>query len=298
MKGDVIKHQHEKKVVLERKTLARHHVLILDKDRCIGCGICEDICPKASPRLSPPISRDRKLVQKPSVDFEADKCIFCGECIDLCPTNALTMEINGEQRVPVFEFEAFPALRKRISFDARKCWYGAITTTCDLACQKECPTEAIEVTIETVGENPTGRIVDFRVLEKACIFCKQCEAACPEDAISVTKPFRGSLQINTSLCPKGCQICANICPSNAISTDENNELVITGEFCIYCGACQRVCPEKAIDVDRTQVLHTDVRSGAWVKAVEKLTSYRSLLKNMGSKSGTKRRKCVRKLVGS
>jgi len=298
VKGDVVKHRHEKKVVLERKTLAKRHVLTLDEDRCVGCGICEAICPKESPKLSPSVTRDGKLVQKPCVDFEADKCVFCGECVDLCPTNAIRIEINGEQRVPVFEFEAFPALRKLISVDARKCWYGAITANCDLVCQKECPTEAIEVTIKKVGEDPAGRIVDFKVVEEECIFCKKCERACPEAAISVIKPFRGSLRLNASLCPEGCQICADICPSEAISIDEDKKPVTAEEFCIYCGACQKVCPEKAIEVDRTQVLHTDVKSGAWVKALEKLTSYEALLKDIGSKSGNKRRIRVGKLVGS
>jgi 4Fe-4S ferredoxin len=298
VKGDVVKHQLDKKVVLERKTLARRHVLTLDEDRCVGCGICEAICPKEAPKLSPPVIRDGRLVEKPRVDFEADKCVFCGECVDLCPTNAIIMEINGERRVPVFEFEAFPALRKLIAVDAKKCWYGAITAACDLKCQEECPTEAIEVLVKEIGKESTERIVDFKVLEEECIFCKKCEAACPEVAISVTKPFRGSLRLDTNLCPEGCQICADICPSEAISIDEGKKLVVREEFCIYCGACQQVCPEKAIDVSRTQVLHTDVKSGAWVKALEKLASYGSVLKEMGSKSVKKRRERAKNLVGS
>ncbi|MFQ6065318.1 MAG: 4Fe-4S dicluster domain-containing protein [Candidatus Bathyarchaeia archaeon] len=298
MKGEVVKRQLEKKLVLQRKTLAKRHVLTLDEDRCVGCGICEAICPKEAPKLSAPTTRDGRLVQKPRIDFEAEKCVFCGECIDLCPTNAIKMEINGEQRVPVFEFEAFPVLRKVIEVDAKKCWYGAITAGCELKCQEECPTEAIEVTVKKMGEDPAGRIVDFKVLEEECIFCKKCESACPEAAISVIKPFRGTLQVNTSLCPEGCQICADICPTEAISIDEDKKLVVTEEFCIYCGACQQVCPEKAIKVERTQVLHTDVKSGAWVKALEKLTSYGSLLKEVSSKSGKKRRTRVSSLVGS
>ncbi len=295
MKADVKKHRLDKKLVLERKTLARRHVLTLDDDRCVGCEICETICPKQAIKLSPPVTRDGRLVQKPRVDFEAEKCVFCGECVDLCPTNALRMEINGEPRLPIFEVEAFPTLRKEIAIDANKCWYGAVTAICDLECQKECPTDAIDVTIQKIGKESAERIVDFKVLEEKCIFCKKCENACPENAIYVTKPFRGSLQLDTNLCPKGCQICADVCPSEAISIDEDKKLVVTEEFCIYCGACQLVCPEKAIEVNRTQVLHTDVKSGAWVKALEKLTSYRSLLKEMRSKSGKKRRTRVNKL---
>lgn len=295
MKADVTKHRRDKKLVLERKTLAKRHVLTLDDDRCVGCGICEAICPKQAPKLSPPVTRDGRLVQKPCVDFEADKCIFCGECVDLCPTNALRMEINGEPRLPIFEVEAFPTLRKVIAVDANKCWYGAVTVICDLECQKECPTEAIEVTVEKTGEESAERIVDFKVLEEKCIFCKKCEKACPEDAIYVIKPFRGTLRIDTNLCPKGCQVCVDICPSKALSIDEDKKLVINEEFCIYCGACQQVCPEKAIEVNRTQVLHTDVKSGAWTKALEKLTSHKSLIKEISSKSGKKRHTRIKKL---
>jgi len=293
-----MKHQLDKKLVLERKTLVKRHVLTLDANQCVGCGICEAICPKESPKLSSPVTQDGRLLQKPQVDFEADKCIFCGECVDLCPTNAIRLEINGEPRIPVIEFEAFPILRKVIAIDAKKCWYGAIATDCEIKCQEECPTDAIDVTVQNMGKEPAGRIVDFKMLEEECIFCKKCESACPEDAISVIKPFRGSLQLDTNLCPEGCQICADICPTEALSIGEDKKLVITEEFCVYCGACQQVCPEKVIKVDRTEVLHTDVKSGAWIKALEKLTSYGFVAKEIGSKSEKKRRERIKNLVGS
>jgi len=296
VKRGVMKHQLDKKLVLERKTLDTRHVLTLDEDQCVGCGICETVCPQEVPKLSSPVTQDGKLVQKPCVDLEADKCTFCGECFDLCPTNAIRIEVNGEEKVPVFEVEAFPVLRHVVVIDAKKCWWGAITAACDVKCQEECPTEAIDVTIQKIGEESTGRIVDFKVLGEKCIFCKKCEHACPENAICVVRPFRGCLQLDTSLCPEGCQICADICPSEALSMDEDNKLLIAEEFCIYCGACQQVCPENAIKVERTRVLHSDVQSGAWVIALEKLTSYRPLVKEMTRKSEKKRRIRVKSLV--
>lgn len=297
MKRGVMKRQFNNKLVLERKTLAIRHVLTLDDDRCVGCGICETICPQEAPNLSPPETGDGKLVQKPSIDFDTEKCTFCGECVDLCPTNAIRIEINGEQRLPIFEVEAFPILSQLVSIDARKCWWGAITAACDTKCQEECPTDAIDVTVQRTGKESEERIVDFKVLEEECIFCRKCENACPENAIHVTKPFRGTLQLDTTLCPEGCQICADACPSEAISIDENKKLVITEEICIYCGACQQVCPEKAVKVNRTQVLYNDVKSGAWAIALEKLTSYRSLIKDMNCKSGTKKRVRAKNLIG-
>lgn len=297
MKRGVMKRQLDKKLVLERKTLDTCYVLTLDDDMCVGCGICETICPEEAPKLSKPVTKDGRLVEKPCIDFDADKCTFCGECVDLCPTNAISIEIDGEQRVPILEVEAFPIAKKLIAIDGKKCWLGALIATCDIKCQKECPTEAIDVTVEAIGEESAGRIVDIKVLGEKCIFCKKCESACPEGAIHVITPFRGSLQLDTSLCPEGCQICADVCPSEAISVDEDKKLVVTEEFCIYCGACKQVCPEKAIKVARAQVLHTDVQSGAWVIALEKLTSYRPLVKEMTRKSEKKRRIRVKSLAG-
>ena len=292
-----MKHQLDSKLVLERKTLDTWYVLTLDDSRCVGCGICETICPEEAIKLSTAMIQDGKLMQKPCVDFDPNKCTFCGECVDLCLTNAIKIEINGEQKVPILEVKAFPVLRRMIAIDAKKCWYGAITAGCEVKCQEECPRDAIEVTVQKIGKEPTGRIVDFKVLEEECIFCKKCESACPENAICVIKPFRGALHVDVSLCPEGCQICADICPSEAITVNDEKKLVITEEFCIYCGACQQVCPEKAIRVDRTQVLHTDVSSGAWIKALEKMTSYEYLVKEINSKSERKRHARVEGLVG-
>ena len=43
--------------------------------------------------------------------------------------------------------------------------------------------------------------------------------------------------------------------------------------CVYCGACKIVCPEEgALELNRTRIRHTEIRSGAWNKALEKLTS--------------------------
>ncbi|HJH32604.1 MAG TPA: NADH-quinone oxidoreductase subunit I [Methanosarcinaceae archaeon] len=54
----------------------------LDKDKCIGCGICANTCPNNAIK----IVRDRRWF--PAIDI--GHCMFCGLCIDQCPQDALS----------------------------------------------------------------------------------------------------------------------------------------------------------------------------------------------------------------
>lgn len=53
----------------------------LDKSKCIGCGICENICPTRCIE----IVRDGRWF--PRIDI--GHCMFCALCIDQCPKEAL-----------------------------------------------------------------------------------------------------------------------------------------------------------------------------------------------------------------
>jgi len=234
-------------LVLERTTISARQVLTVNVEFCIGCRICEKICPEEAVTPLPAVIRNGRLVRKGYVDIDVDKCTFCGECVVLCPLNAIKIEMDGKEVVQVVENEVFPILVKRIEVDVNKC-----DPVCKLVCQESCPTEAVQVVVER--EEPSGeqKIVEVSIDKQRCIFCKQCEVACPRDAIHVIKPISGFIEIDTSLCPEGCQVCVDVCPSKAIDLDERGKPEVTREFCIYCGACQEVCPEKAIKVDGTK----------------------------------------------
>ncbi|MDR1234675.1 MAG: 4Fe-4S binding protein [Mycoplasmataceae bacterium] len=50
----------------------------VNKDACIGCGVCEASCPMGAIKL---------VDGKAAVD--ADKCTGCGACVGSCPVTAI-----------------------------------------------------------------------------------------------------------------------------------------------------------------------------------------------------------------
>lgn len=274
----IIKSKARKKLTLERATLSSRQVLTLNSELCVGCGICEKICPEKAITKFPAEVHEGRLLRKCQIDIDAEKCHFCGECVVLCPLNAIKIEIDGKERIPVIENEAFPNIVKDIVVNITLC-----DPACELACQEICPTKAVKVITEGEGALKKWKIVDVQVDRQFCIFCKKCEIACPFNAIKVVKPMNGVIKVNTSLCPEKCQICVDVCPSKCISLDDKGKPVVDRKSCIYCGACQEVCPPKAIALERTEILHSEIKSGAWNEALEKLTSYKALVKELNVK---------------
>jgi NAD-dependent dihydropyrimidine dehydrogenase PreA subunit len=55
--------------------------VILDEEKCRGCGICEQVCPRNCYEMD----KDRHIAVMPG----ADKCVQCGACIVQCTVDAL-----------------------------------------------------------------------------------------------------------------------------------------------------------------------------------------------------------------
>lgn len=63
---------------------------ILDKSKCIGCGICANTCPNNTIKIikAPIAPGSGKQRWFPEIDI--GHCLFCGLCIDQCPKGALS----------------------------------------------------------------------------------------------------------------------------------------------------------------------------------------------------------------
>jgi len=61
----------------------------IDREKCKGCGLCVDVCPKKIIRLSETLNR--KGVNAAEV-FDMEKCIACAFCATMCPDCIITVE--------------------------------------------------------------------------------------------------------------------------------------------------------------------------------------------------------------
>ncbi len=124
----------------------------------------------------------------------------------------------------------------------------------------------------------------FSSTETSASTAKVCEYTCPYGAITVEKFLEGSVAVKTEKCPQGCQVCVDVCPTNAVATSGSGGVEVSQEICIYCKACQNLCPEGAIHVTIDQVSHTPITSALWISLLERFTSYQAATKELAAKS--------------
>ncbi|NLE03615.1 MAG: 4Fe-4S dicluster domain-containing protein [Crenarchaeota archaeon] len=272
----------------------KHYKLVLDKKCCVGCQICSLACPKEAITLIKQPYSQEKTAQKAKVDINLDKCNFCGICDITCPYGAIKVTLNNKHELNVILKESYPELIRDIKVDSSNC--PAECTECKTAC----PLKIISLS-KTLQGRP---VVDpsfldsqekervkttFLVQKEYCPTCKVCEVACPSNLIKIRKAYEGSIAIAQVKCPEGCKDCLDVCPiTGALSLNESGKVQVNESFCTYCGACKVVCPEQeALTITRTKVLHTPVHSGAWNKALERLTSPVNAGKELKAKGSQK-----------
>ena len=93
---------------MEHKYIRNVSTLKLDSEKCIGCGICADVCPH------------QILVMNNGKAAITDKdiCMECGACGSNCPTSAISVECGVGCAIAILN-----GLFKKSSPD---CEYGSI----------------------------------------------------------------------------------------------------------------------------------------------------------------------------
>ena len=298
----VLKFETADSLVIERTLYLRKYSLILDKNRCVGCEICSLACPKEAISVKAAQKVEGQPARKPVVDVDLEKCNFCGICSAICPFGAMQVRVDGEKVIPVINTESFPQLTRDIFVDASKC---------DIKCLElsdVCPLNIItikaldkdgrEVKDVNAVERPEELQISIEIEKEACPCCRVCEFKFPRGAIRVNKIFHGSIRINLDKCPEGCRDCVDVCPiDGTLYLGDDGKVRINEATCVYCGACRIACPEDAIEIQRTSIRHTPVRSGAWNKTLERLTSPEYAARELLAKGFSRARDSVWRRLG-
>jgi len=135
-----------------------------------------------------------------------------------------------------------------------------------------------------------------------CIRCGECLVSCRKNLSPVLikeavdkgnwEKARGLHAEYCIACPPNCQLCADICPTNALLASGEREFTVSPELCIHCKACQNICPRGEIHVTIDRILHLPIESATWVTVLERFASYPAATKELAAKSLKKLRQTV------
>ena len=228
-------------------------------ENCIKCGRCENSCPSGCIDL-----------KNSSIDNET--CIKCLKCISVCPKNAVKygiqpVKFSPERRDFLWAMGGLAMLGAGYAagLNLVKKYYqkakdiilpaGAVNTNrmenkclnCNL-CVNNCPNKILS----KADEHFSVVHIDFEKGEHFCSYnCHKCSKVCPSGAIKkLSLQEKQNTKIGTAYVSDncfGCEICANLCPKEAISIIDN-KAVVNSDKCIGCGKCASVCKAGAIKI--------------------------------------------------
>ncbi len=176
--------------------------IVFDKDRCISCFRCAQICPANAIKME---FYDKYY---PSIDYT--KCIFCHFCVDSCPTGALkTSKVHDvafksleEMHLHTTQITKVPDIVRE---DKVTVEYEIKGGEWKLVRKKELDRLEVEVPPPVVKPKKASCKEP-----ESCLGCRLCVAICPQEAIKFDRE-KSMIKIDVDKCV-GCGLCVRQCP--------------------------------------------------------------------------------------
>ncbi|MCD4717788.1 MAG: 4Fe-4S dicluster domain-containing protein [Desulfobacterales bacterium] len=233
--------------LVSRKPLIRRFV----SDDCTECGKCAHSCPMAA-----------IITDDPHITLH-EECIVCRTCQNICPENAISF--NGVKVENTYEKKGLSLTRRQFIYSGLA---GAATATVGLTGLNSVYGKPGPGQVAPYGLiRPPGALPEMDFLAQ-CVRCGECMAACPTNTLQpiwLDAGFMGlfspALNLRRSYCSPECNMCGEVCPTDATRRLSLNERMWakTGTAVIFrrkclaweqqksCMVCDEVCPYKAVE---------------------------------------------------
>jgi len=186
----------------------------------------------------------------------------------MCPFNALTLKVDGQEKLPIIEKEGFPQYDMKAEIDDEKC------VKCTI-CEEVCPRDAIDRNVPAyegtykgqLPEQKTGRqhSRQKRLLKLIWINAHSAVSAGRsarqlllkhKEFTAETGKVEGDVVWDETKCD-ACKVCIEACPEDCITVEREvvsdkieGKVSIIQDNCCTCTWCSRNCPTEAITVEK------------------------------------------------
>lgn len=73
----LLKNEDKNEFAIEMVLHAKHYSLTLDKNKCVGCGVCMEICPREAIQVTRTPKVEGEKAKSPTVAIDEQKCHYC-----------------------------------------------------------------------------------------------------------------------------------------------------------------------------------------------------------------------------